>query len=85
MGQTLRILAVVARRPWLLPGILRASWVFRARNWYRKPPFLPIPPRDYVRWRLETAYGDADVVPPGGELARYLKWGERIRGRNTRS
>ena len=85
MRQIWKILTVVLRRPLLLPGMLRASWVFRARNWYRSPPFLPIPPRDYVRWRMETAYGEADAVPPGDELARFLRWGERLRGRKTRS
>ena len=27
------------------------------RDWYRRTPFLPLPPRDYLRWRLNTAYG----------------------------
>jgi hypothetical protein len=27
------------------------------RDWYRRPPFLPLPPKDYVRWRWHTAYG----------------------------
>jgi hypothetical protein len=26
-------------------------------DWYRKPPFLPLPPKDYLSWRLHTAYG----------------------------
>jgi hypothetical protein len=26
-------------------------------DWYRRPPFLPIPPRKYIQWRLRTAYG----------------------------
>jgi len=26
-------------------------------HWYRKSPFVPIPPPAYVRWRLRTAYG----------------------------
>ena len=26
-------------------------------GWYRRAPFLPLPPRDYVAWRLHTAYG----------------------------
>ena len=28
-----------------------------ARDWYRRPPFLPLPPSNYLRWRLHTAYG----------------------------
>jgi len=27
-------------------------------HWYRHAPFLPIPPRDYMQWRMFTAYGD---------------------------
>jgi hypothetical protein len=27
------------------------------RDWYSRPPFLPLPPRDYLDWRLKTAYG----------------------------
>src|SRR2546430_7431012 len=38
--------------------LARLAWSFRARDWYRRPPFLPLPPRDYLRWRMFTAYGD---------------------------
>jgi hypothetical protein len=27
------------------------------RDWYRRLPFLPVPPAGYIRWRLRTAYG----------------------------
>jgi len=27
------------------------------RGWWRKKPFLPIPPKDYLAWRWYTAYG----------------------------
>ena len=79
MGQALRMLGVAMRRPSLIPGMIRAAWVFRARDWYRQPPFLPVPPKAYVRWRMETAYGDPEAVPPVGELSRYLQWSKRIR------
>src|SRR6267143_4643212 len=45
-------------RPRLAVDLLRLAWSFRAREWYRRPPFVPIPPRDYMRWRMFTAYGD---------------------------
>jgi hypothetical protein len=51
----------------------------RARRWYLRPPFLPVPPRAYVDWRMETAYGDARANPPVGELLRYLAWSARLR------
>jgi hypothetical protein len=27
------------------------------QDWYRRPPFIPVPPPAYVEWRLKTAYG----------------------------
>ena len=55
------------------------AWVFRRRRWYRTFPFLPLPPRSYLRWRMETAYGDPDAVPPPRELERYLRWAAKMR------
>jgi hypothetical protein len=52
----------------------RLAWSVRARHWYRRPPFLPLPPRDYLRWRMFTAYGDEDAVPPPGDVVRFARW-----------
>jgi len=57
----------------------RTAWAFRARAWYRRPPFLPVPPASYMRWRMETAYGDPGAVPSVAELERYLVWTSRMR------
>jgi hypothetical protein len=51
----------------------------RARHWYSRAPFLPLPPRSYVAWRMETAYGDARAVPTDVELERYVLWSVRMR------
>jgi hypothetical protein len=67
------------RRPRLIPYLVRAGWAFRALDWYRRPPFLPIPPRSYLRWRFETAYGDPDARPTIDEVEDYLRWTARIR------
>jgi hypothetical protein len=40
------------------------------RRWYRRPPFLPLPPRTFLRWRLRTAYGAHR--PPWTEILRDL-------------
>ena len=45
-----------------------------SRGWYRRFPFLPLPARDYVRWRMHTAYGDYDAVPSAAEIERYARW-----------
>src|SRR2546425_5980523 len=42
-------------RPRLAVDLLRLAWSFRARDWYRRPPFLPIPPRDYMRSEEHTS------------------------------
>lgn len=76
-----RLAKAAIRRPSLIPRLLGTAWAFRANRWYLRPPFLPIPPRGYMRWRMETAYGDADAVPPMTELERYLRWGEEMRKR----
>ena len=62
------------RHPGLAADLLRVSWRFRARDWWRRPPFLPIPDRVYMRWRMHTAYGDDDAVPPARDVERYARW-----------
>lgn len=76
-----RLLGAVLRRPALAVELVSAAWTFRARGWYRRFPFLPLPPRSYMEWRMETAYGDPDAVPPPDELVRYLRWARRMRSR----
>lgn len=80
----LRMVELALRRPRAIPHLLRAAWAFRARHWYRRPPFLPLPPRSYLRWRLDTAYGDPDAVPPPDDFVRYLAWGTEMRRRMSR-
>ena len=67
------------RRPRMIPYLLRAAWAFRARDWYRRLPLLPLPPRSYLRWRLDTAFGDRDAQPTIDEMERYLVWTARMR------
>ena len=67
---------VALRHPTLVPGMLRAAWRFRAREWWRRPPFLPLPPRSYMEWRDHTAYGDEARRATPDELERYLHWTE---------
>ncbi|MGH7129164.1 MAG: hypothetical protein ACREIV_11400 [Planctomycetaceae bacterium] len=71
-------MAAVVRRPRLYLPACRAAWRFRRRGWYRRSPFLPVPPPEYVAWRLHTAYGSGGGGPSGDELERYLVWTERM-------
>ena len=76
-----RFLLIALRRPSLWPALLAAAWAFRPRGWHRRPPFLPVPSRAYLRWRMETAYGDPDAAPPVEELARFVAWSAEMRRR----
>ena len=37
------------------------AWRVRRRDWFKRFPFLPIPPKGYLAWRLELAYGNFPV------------------------
>jgi hypothetical protein len=61
-------------RPSLAVDLLRVGWRFRRRGWYWRPPFIPLPPVAYVRWRMYTAYGDETITPPARDIERYARW-----------
>ena len=71
---TARLVLRALVNPRLALDLVRLTWSFRARDWYRRSPFLPWPPRDYVRWRMFTAYGDEDAVPPLEDVVRFARW-----------
>jgi hypothetical protein len=77
----LRLFTELAIRSLLSPStaaaLLLVVWRFRRRRWYLTPPFLPLPSRRYLRWRLYTAYGEADHVPPAEDVVRYARWAAR--------
>ncbi len=67
-------------RPRLAVDLLRLAWSFRARDWWRRPPFLPVPPREYLRWRMFTAYGDENAIPPVDDVANFARWRRETMG-----
>lgn len=70
LALTLRAL----RHPRIAADLLGVAWRFRSRRWWAKPPFLPVPDPTYLRWRMHTAYGDHDAVPPADDVVRYARW-----------
>ena len=60
----MRAAVAVLRRPRLWPTALRQAFRLARPGWWRRPPFLPLPDPDYVRFRLQTAYG-AHGTPAG--------------------
>ena len=65
------------RNPATGVALLRVASRFRPRGWWRRPPFLPLPDRTYVRWRMHTAYGEYNSVPPAEDVVRYARWAVR--------
>jgi hypothetical protein len=75
LSLTLALRAV--RHPATGAALLRVAWRFRRRGWWRRPPFLPLPAVDYLRWRMHTAYGEYEAVPPADDVIRYARWAVR--------
>ena len=66
-------LAVVGR-PALWGTALRQSVLLARPRWWRQRPWLPLPDPAYLRFRMLTAYGDADRPPEPSDLVAYLRW-----------
>lgn len=63
----------VLRHPALWPTAVRQLRRTARRGWWRRPPFLPLPSADYVRFRLLTQYGDT-AAPTHDDVVSYLRW-----------
>ncbi len=79
-GLTVRLVLRAVLNPRLALDLCRMVWAFRARRWYRRPPFFPTPPREYVRWRMYTAYGSETAVPPLEDVIRFARWRREVMG-----
>ena len=62
------------RDPKAAAALVRVGWRFRRRGWYKRFPFLPLPDTTYMRWRMYTAYGDENAVPPLDDIIRFARW-----------
>ena len=72
-----RVGGALARRPTLWPTALRQARRTAAPGWWRRPPFLPVPAGDYLRFRLVTQYGSDDHRPEPADVLNYLSWCRR--------
>ena len=60
--------------PRLWPTAARQVARLAVPGWWRRPPFLPLPDRDYLVFRLQTMYGDATRTPEAVDLLTWLRW-----------
>ena len=76
-GLATRLALRCIARPSLALDLVRVAWRFRSRDWYQRPPFLPLPDRTYMAWRMHTAFGDHHAIPSPDDVARYVRWASR--------
>jgi hypothetical protein len=69
-----RAVVAVLRHPSLWWTGVRQARRLAAPGWWRRSPFLPLPDREYLRFRLVTQYGDPDHEPEPEDLLTYLRW-----------
>lgn len=86
-GVVASVALAVGRRPGLWPVAARQLWGMRAPAWWRRAPFLPVPPADYAAFRIQTMYGGAGVMPDGArphaaaDIVGWLAWARSERTR----
>jgi hypothetical protein len=69
-----RSAVAVAVRPRLWPTALRQAQRLAVPGWWRRWPPLPKPDARYLRFRLQTAYGDPHRPPDPADVVAYLEW-----------
>jgi len=68
------IVVAVLFRPSLWATALTQAFRLIPRRWWARSPFLPLPTRDYIRFRVQTQYGDQDHVVEVADVLSYLNW-----------
>ena len=71
------------RRPDLWPAAVAQALRLARPGWWRRPPFLPLPDRVYLRFRFETAYGPGGR-PVAADVVAYLQWCREFRRHSRR-
>jgi hypothetical protein len=70
----LAVVRAVAVRPTLWPVAIRQWRRTVPSRWWRRRPFLPVPARAYVEFRLVTQYGANGHPPSPADGLNYLAW-----------
>ena len=72
------VVAALAVRPRLWPVAVAVAWRLAVPGWWRRWPPLPRPDPAYLRFRLQTAYGDPSVPLQPVDVVAYLDWCRRF-------
>lgn len=71
--------AAVAARPRLWPTAVDQVRRLAPRRWWARRPFLPVPDRAWLRFRMETQYGDPAHRPDPDDVVAWLEWARATR------
>jgi hypothetical protein len=64
----------VLRRPRFWPTAVIQVVALARPGWWRRWPPVPQPAESYLRFRLETAYGNAEAEVVASDVVEYLAW-----------
>ena len=68
-------MSAIAIRPTLWLTTAAAIVRLAPQRWWTRPPFLPVPHSDYLRFRTLTALGgDGSAAPTADDLIQWLQW-----------
>lgn len=71
---TAAVVAAVAARPTLWWSAARQLRTLAPDRWWTRLPFLPVPDRDWMAFRMTTAYGDPDAPLVADDVVTWLRW-----------
>jgi hypothetical protein len=74
-----RAIGAVAPHPRLWSTALVAGAALVPRRWWRRWPPLPRPDPSYLRFRMQTFYGDPAHRPEPQDVVAWLEWCQSMR------
>ena len=73
------IFIAVLCRPGLWITALTQVSRLTPRRWWARAPFLPVPTREYIRFRVLTQYGERGHELEVADVLSYLRWLKDLR------
>lgn len=62
------------RHPRLWPTAFRQWRRIVPSRWWRRRPFLPVPTKEYLEFRMLTQYGDNAHDAAPSDVVNFLQW-----------
>lgn len=73
------VLVAIAARPALWRPAARQLRTLAPDRWWARRPFLPLPDRHWMAFRMTTAYGDPAAPLAVDDVLTWLRWSESVR------